>query len=143
MRCPRCGFNQPSGEECICCGMIIAKFKARILEDSGTNSPSGAPSSIPLDPEPKDPATALVLNFLFPGTGYVYLGRKFFGVSLFIIFMVCVIGTALGLLALLFISGAMSVVGAMDGYLSASRLNQQIEEASPEEDLRHTSPAMR
>ena len=52
MECPKCGFAQPEGAECIACGIIFAKYWAV------HGPPSGAESSAPEEPPPEPQTTA-------------------------------------------------------------------------------------
>lgn len=42
MQCPRCGVEQPEGEECIACGIIFAKIVDSSARSRATMPPSGA-----------------------------------------------------------------------------------------------------
>lgn len=52
MQCPKCGFEQPVGEECMACGVIFAKLPAQLrpqelelLAATSSASPSASPSA--------------------------------------------------------------------------------------------------
>ncbi|MBZ5536148.1 MAG: hypothetical protein LAO31_09350 [Acidobacteriia bacterium] len=78
-------------------------------------------SSCPDLQKKKDSAAAAWLNFLFPGVGYIYAGRSFFGISLLFIFICCALGTILGIYALLPVSMAMSFISTLESYLSVRK----------------------
>jgi len=72
----------------------------------------------------KDYATAILLNLFFPGAGYIYAGRVFLGVVVLCIAIgpIFVVGPlAFGW------AGFLSLVGAVDGYLTVKKHNDAID----------------
>ncbi len=43
MICPKCGFEQPDGGECIRCGLIISRYKGPVFGEAGAAGPPGTP----------------------------------------------------------------------------------------------------
>lgn len=139
MRCPKCGFEQPDSSECIGCGVIFAKYRPRpnTQETTISYTDSTAPNRTPIHthaPEPdarkKDVATAVLMNLVLPGAGYIYVGRKRFGVEVLVILGALVWGYLNGNEVLGALGGVIAVVAAIDGYLAAKKYNLQIEAAS-------------
>ncbi|MGB7623008.1 MAG: hypothetical protein WBN92_11720 [Terriglobia bacterium] len=130
MRCPQCGYVQARSEECVRCGRTLTLFRPR---PSIINGASGNESgkrllptplyipSCPASQDKTDPKTVAWLNFFFPGVGYMYAGRIFFGISLLLIFLSCALGTMLGIYALMPVSIGMSIVSILDSYRSKSK----------------------
>lgn len=81
-------------------------------------------------PKKKDAATAILLNFVLPGAGYIYVGRKYFGVFVLLILTGCVWGALNGIEPLAALGGIIAIVAAIDGYLAVNKYNRQIDEAS-------------
>jgi TM2 domain-containing membrane protein YozV len=135
MRCPQCGYVQGRSEECVRCGRTLARFRPRPSINNGTSgNESGkhllsTPLYIPSCPasqDKKDPKAAAWLNFFFPGVGYMYSGRIFFGISLLLIFLSCALGTMLGIYALMPVSIGMSIVSILDSYRSKIKHNRAV-----------------
>jgi hypothetical protein len=85
------------------------------------------------DPQPllqkKDAATAVLLNFVLPGVGYVYVGRKFFGSIVLLMVAGCAYGYVNENEPLGVLGGIIAIVAAIDGYLAVSAYNRKIDEA--------------
>src|ERR1019366_493809 len=78
-------------------------------------APSGGDIVYPQDP-PKDPVLIAVLNLIVAGClGYFMIGQKMKGI-------VAVIAWILGLFTCGIVSGIVSIVAAIDGYLQAQHL---------------------
>src|SRR3954464_11038901 len=43
MICPKCGFEQPDGVECMRCGVIISRYKGPVFGAAGAAGPPGTP----------------------------------------------------------------------------------------------------
>lgn len=130
MRCPQCGYVQVRSEECVRCGISLTQFRPRPSRDVASSGSKPVKPKlptltvIPSDSglqDKKDSPAAAWLNFFFPGIGYIYAGRRFFGISLLVIFIFCALGTILGIYALLPISMAMSFVSTLDSYLDVRK----------------------
>src|SRR5947209_14640421 len=55
MICPKCGFEQPDGVECLRCGIIISRYKGPVFGAAGAVSTPGTPpafASIAASPPP-------------------------------------------------------------------------------------------
>ncbi|HEX7151128.1 MAG TPA: hypothetical protein VF618_06535 [Thermoanaerobaculia bacterium] len=79
--------------------------------------PSGGGLVYPTQP-PKDPILVLVLNLLvLGGVGYLIMGQKTKGI-------VAIVAWVLGLCTFGTVSGLVSIVAAIDGYLQAQQLQQ-------------------
>lgn len=139
MRCPKCGFEQPVSRECISCGVIFSKYKPRRKPQENTTSTTSqavpnraivhTDGAEPI-PKKKDAATAILLNFVLPGAGYIYVGRKYFGVFVLLILTGCVWGFLSGAVLGFLIGGIIAIVAAIDGYLAVNKYNREIDEAS-------------
>ena len=139
MRCPKCGFEQPVSRECISCGVIFSKYKPRPKPQENTTSTTSqaAPNGTIVHlvgaepiPKKKDAATAILLNFVLPGAGYIYVGRKRFGVEVLLILTGCVWGALNGIEALAALGGLIAIAAAIDGYMAVNKYNREIDEAS-------------
>ena len=85
---------------------------------SGPTGPRGGQIIHPTQP-PKDPILVLVLNLLaFGGVGYLVLGQKTKGIVAIVAWVLLLIPTC-GT-----VSGVISIVAAVDGFLQAQHLQQ-------------------
>ncbi len=77
----------------------------------------------------KDILTAVLLNLIIPGAGYMYAGRVVLGVLVLILALMC--AAAYFMSFGLFSGGWLffAVVGAIDGYLTVSKYNRGIDSA--------------
>src|ERR1044071_8817155 len=88
------------------------------------SAPGGGGIIYPTTP-PKDPILVLVLNLLVAGgVGYIIMGQKVKGIVaivawVILLFVTCGAG-----------SGLVSIVAAIDGYMQAQQLQQEIGRAS-------------
>ncbi len=85
--CPRCGKEVlPTDRFCLNCGQDLQRPAASTVQVQ----PSALPASSPT--KSKSPAGAAILNFLFPGTGYIYngigtdTGELIFGALVFVFY---------------------------------------------------------
>lgn len=81
----------------------------------------------------KDYATAILLNLFFPGTGYVYAGRAVIGGVVLLLFLAALAGmwmatSAAGASLAQTAIGFLSLVGAVDGYLTVRAHNGRIDD---------------
>ncbi len=84
--------------------------------DGGTPAAPGGPVIIYPQQPPKDPVLIAVLNLIVAGClGYFMMGQKMKGI-------VAVIAWVLGLATCGIVSGLVSIVAAIDGYLQAQNL---------------------
>lgn len=85
MICPKCGFEQPEGPECLHCGIVIAKYRGPVAQAEppplpelaftappAETPPSGAPPSFlsaadPVPPPPPPPEAPAVAGTLYEG----------------------------------------------------------------------------
>ena len=59
MICPKCGFEQPDGPECMRCGIIVSRYKGPVLGAGGGAGGNVTPppfAPIPASPPPPPPA---------------------------------------------------------------------------------------
>lgn len=88
MFCPKCGFEQPDGPECLRCGVIVSRYKGPVL--GATARPAAAPppfraAAPPVAPEPSLAAGAGTLYDgpapAAAGGGTVYGGTMYDGAT--------------------------------------------------------------
>lgn len=84
--------------------------------------------SVPL--KRKDYATAILLNLLFPGAGYIYAGRTFLGVVVILLWAGAIAGYLNGIEALSGVAGFLAIIGAIDGYLTVRKHNDKVAAAA-------------
>ncbi|HET7435501.1 MAG TPA: hypothetical protein VFN10_12410 [Thermoanaerobaculia bacterium] len=85
---------------------------------SNPAGPGGGDTVYPTTP-PKDPILVLILNLLVAGgVGYIIMGQKMKGIISIIVWVVLVVPTC-GV-----VSGLLSIVTAIDGYLQAQLLQK-------------------
>lgn len=97
---------------CPCCGEKISSFAVKcrycrslIEKDSGsgrTVPPPPAPAVVVLRSPRKDPILASLLNLIFPGAGYMYIGQSGKGFFWFLIALAAWYFTRWGMLAVYF-----------------------------------------
>jgi hypothetical protein len=75
----------------------------------------------------KEAAIAMVLNFFFPGIGYMYAGRPILGVFVFmlsgVLFITGIFTLGVGFLLL----GGLAFIATIDGYLCVKKYNDRID----------------
>ena len=84
--------------------------------------------------EKKNVGTAVVLNFVLPGAGYMYVGKVVLGVVVLLLALLAdfaaISGAGIGVEA----AGFLGVVGAIDGYLQATKYNERVDREKAEEE---------
>lgn len=78
----------------------------------------------------KDYTTAILLNLFFPGAGYIYAGRIFLGVVVLLMALGAAYGALNGSQELSGVVGILSIIGAVDGYLTVKKHNDRADAAS-------------
>lgn len=82
----------------------------------------------------KDYATAILLNLVVPGAGFMYVGRVAFGVGVLLFYGLCVaavLAVPPSLTAVVAnFAGGIAVVAAIDGYLVVRKHNTAVEAAT-------------
>jgi hypothetical protein len=76
------------------------------------------------EPKKKDYATAILLNLVIPGAGYLYMGRKVLGVLVMVIMLALYAGyLSTGTYAFGQMAWGLGFIAAIDGYLGVKKYN--------------------